>query len=89
MREETADQRQVMQAMLDDGIATRRGVMNAHREPAYASGEEAGGTRFPLPNSEAAQDRGLILPMFGEMTEQDVESVSSSLANALRQQRAN
>jgi perosamine synthetase len=83
------DQRRVMQAMLDEGIATRRGVMNAHREPAYSCGEEAKGVRFPLPNSEAAQDRGLILPMFDEMTEQDVEIVSSSLANALRQQRAN
>src|SRR5688500_10783799 len=29
---------QVMQRMLDDGIATRRGVMNAHSEPAYAAG---------------------------------------------------
>jgi perosamine synthetase len=86
---EGIDQRQVMQAMLDEGIATRRGVMNAHREPAYATGEEASGVRFPLPNSEAAQDRGLILPMFDGMTEQDIEIVSSALANALRQQRAN
>ena len=82
------DQRQVMQAMLDDGIATRRGVMNAHREPAYSRGEEATGVRFPLPVSEKAQDRGLILPMFDEMTEQDLETVSSSLANALHRQRA-
>ena len=82
------DQRQVMQAMLDDGIATRRGVMNTHREPAYSRGEEATGVRFPLPVSEKAQDRGLILPMFDEMTEQDLETVSSSLANALRRQRA-
>ncbi|MEZ4618588.1 MAG: DegT/DnrJ/EryC1/StrS family aminotransferase [Caldilineaceae bacterium] len=29
------DQRQVMQQMLDAGVATRRGIMNAHREPAY------------------------------------------------------
>ncbi len=85
---EGIDQRQVMQAMLDDGIATRRGVMSAHREPAYSRGEEASGVRFPLPVSETAQDRGLILPMFDQMTEQDLETVSSSLANALRRQRA-
>jgi perosamine synthetase len=30
------DQRAVMQAMLDAGVSTRRGVMCAHREPAYA-----------------------------------------------------
>jgi dTDP-4-amino-4,6-dideoxygalactose transaminase len=29
------DQRQLMQAMLDAGIGTRRGIMCAHREPAY------------------------------------------------------
>ena len=29
------DQRQVMQKMLDAGISTRRGIMCAHREPAY------------------------------------------------------
>ena len=27
------DQRRVMQRMLDEGVSTRRGVMNAHREP--------------------------------------------------------
>ena len=30
------DQRTVMQSMLDEGVATRRGVMCAHREAAYA-----------------------------------------------------
>jgi dTDP-4-amino-4,6-dideoxygalactose transaminase len=32
---EVSDQRQIMQALLDRGIATRRGIMCAHREPAY------------------------------------------------------
>ena len=30
------DQRRVMQRMLDDGVSTRRGVMNAHRERAVS-----------------------------------------------------
>ena len=30
------DQREVMQAMLDAGISTRRGIMCAHREQPYA-----------------------------------------------------
>ncbi len=34
---ENTDQRQVMQAMLDEGIATRRGIMCAHLEPAYSA----------------------------------------------------
>ena len=30
------DQRAVMQKLLDQGIATRRGIMCSHREPPYA-----------------------------------------------------
>ena len=77
------DQRQVMQIMLDAGIATRRGIMNAHREPAYATGPHAAGKRFPLPQSETAQNRGLILPMFDSMTENQIDRVATTLAAAL------
>ena len=31
---ERVDQKQVMQSLLDQGIATRRGIMCSHREPA-------------------------------------------------------
>lgn len=79
-----ADQRRVMQIMLDAGIATRRGIMNAHREPAYASGPHAKGIRFPLPQSEVAQDRGLVLPMFDTMTEAQVDRVAATLSAALQ-----
>src|SRR5215510_11470553 len=34
---ERCDQRQVMQALLDQGIASKRGVMNTHRTAAYAN----------------------------------------------------
>jgi perosamine synthetase len=59
-----ADQRAVMQHMLDNGIATRRGVMCAHLEPAYADQE----LRLPLPESEQARDRCILLPLFPQMT---------------------
>ncbi|MBS0394375.1 MAG: DegT/DnrJ/EryC1/StrS family aminotransferase, partial [Proteobacteria bacterium] len=49
------DQRAVMQQMLDAGIATRRGIMCSHREPAYASLP----LRQPLPESERAQNEGV------------------------------
>ncbi len=39
--------------MLDAGIATRRGIMCSHREPAYRDQTQ----RHSLPHSEAAQDR--------------------------------
>jgi len=74
------DQRTVMQAMLDAEVATRRGVMCAHREAAYADAE----LRFPLPVSEAAQDHCIILPFYPQMTEAEVERVASALAAALR-----
>jgi dTDP-4-amino-4,6-dideoxygalactose transaminase len=80
---EGADQRGVMQRMLDDGISTRRGVMCIHREPAYANPPESDGTRFPLPVSEEAQERGVILPMFAGMTAEQARWVASRLDEAL------
>ncbi|ESR23049.1 DegT/DnrJ/EryC1/StrS family aminotransferase [Lutibaculum baratangense] len=77
-----ADQLWLMQLMLDRGISTRRGVMNTHLEPAYAP---PGCCRIAtrLDRSEAAQARGLILPMFPGMTEDDVTRVTDLLADLL------
>jgi dTDP-4-amino-4,6-dideoxygalactose transaminase len=75
---EGRDQRTVMQAMLEQGVATRRGIMNAHREPVY-SGEKL---RHPLPHSEAAQDGCILLPLYAQMTDQDQETVVAALRAA-------
>lgn len=72
------DQRSVMQAMLDDGIGTRRGIMCAHREPAYAQAP----VRFALPHSEAAQDECILLPLFPQMSEAQQQKVATSLRQA-------
>jgi dTDP-4-amino-4,6-dideoxygalactose transaminase len=80
---EGADQRGVMQRLLDDGISTRRGVMCIHREPAYANPPESDGVRVPLPVSEAAQDRGVILPMFAGMDAEQARWVASRVDAAL------
>ncbi len=77
------DQKKVMQAMLDDGVSTRRGVMCAHREPAYADLRPRHGLR----NSERAQDTSIILPLYSQMTEADIERVVGSLRSALRASR--
>jgi dTDP-4-amino-4,6-dideoxygalactose transaminase len=74
-----ADQRRVMQFMLDAGIATRRGIMCIHREPAYAGFE----IREPLTHSEQAQDTCLILPLYPQMTPAIQEQVVDTLAKAL------
>jgi dTDP-4-amino-4,6-dideoxygalactose transaminase len=87
---EGADQRRVMQGMLDDGISTRRGIMNAHREPAYqnepwrCAADRASCGCLPgccraLAHSEAAQDHCIILPLHHELSASCQEAVATSL----------
>ncbi|NJB69217.1 dTDP-4-amino-4,6-dideoxygalactose transaminase [Desulfobaculum xiamenense] len=58
-----------MQRLLDRGVASRPGVMNAHAEPPYRTG-------LRLPHSEDARERVVLLPMFNGMSEADVETVA-------------
>jgi dTDP-4-amino-4,6-dideoxygalactose transaminase len=87
------DQKAVMQQLLDRGIASRRGVMCAHREAAYPAGTWAahpGGTACDcgadgcryLVESERAQDHGVILPLYHQMTEADQDRVIAGLRDA-------
>jgi perosamine synthetase len=78
-----ADQQSVMQFMLDRGIATRRAIMNAHREPAYSSPDDYRAAS-PLTHSEWVQDHAIILPLFHEMTDEDQHRVAEELYLALR-----
>ena len=75
------DQRQVMQAMLDAGIATRRGIMCAHREPAYSNEAESFSTggNSCLFKSEQAQEHTILLPLFHQMTDQEQDYVVKTL----------
>jgi perosamine synthetase len=85
------DQRAVMQALLDDGIATRRGVMCSHLEPAYASepwrcgldcGRQAGESCRCLIHSETATTRSILLPLYPQLTDAEQEYVVDSLGSA-------
>jgi dTDP-4-amino-4,6-dideoxygalactose transaminase len=81
VRLEGADQRTVMQRMLDDGVSTRRGVMNAHREAAYPDGTwRAAGS---LARSERAQATAVMLPLFHQMSSDEQDRVVASLARAV------
>jgi len=77
----------VMQAMLDAGVATRRGVMCAHREPAYAnkpcSAHGGQNANWPLAESERAQDTAIILPLYPQMTGEEQSYVVSTLRDIL------
>ncbi len=87
---EGLDQRTVMQQLLDLGISTRRGVMCAHREDAYPPGtwscHPAGrdcacapGTCARLAESERAQDRGILLPLYDQLERADQDRVVEAL----------
>ena len=78
---EGTDQRSVMQRMLDAGVSTRRGIMNAHREPAYAGGGWRAAS--PLRESERAQDGTIVLPLYHQMTDEDLERVVAAFRAAL------
>ncbi len=75
---EWADQATVMQAMLDRGVSSRRGVMCSHLEPAYADAR-----REHLPRSEAAHLRRILLPLYPQMTEADQGAVAAAVEAAL------
>jgi perosamine synthetase len=83
------DQQQVMQAMLDAGIGTRRGIMCAHREPAYQheAWSSGAGTKNcdRLTESEQAQDRTILLPLFHQMTEQEQDYVGKFFEATVKQ----
>jgi hypothetical protein len=71
-------ERATREALLEDGVATRRGIMCSHREDAWA------GLPLPhaLPHSESAQDGCILLPLFPGMTAAEQELVADSLARA-------
>lgn len=74
------DQRTVMQGLLDKEIATRRGIMCSHREPAYANGKPP----HDLRQSELAQDRSILLPIYAQMSQDDVNRVVDALLQHIR-----
>ena len=76
------DQRAFMQRMLDAGIATRRGVMNVHREPAFPAGTWRAGSA--LSRSEEAQDTAVILPLFHQLTDADQDRVIDTVGKVVR-----
>ncbi len=65
---------ELMQALLERGIATRRGIMLSHLEPACADLP-----RRSLPLSEQASARSLLLPLYPQMTDDQQQEVLAAL----------
>jgi len=77
---ERVDQKAVMQGLLDNSIATRRGIMCSHREPCYSDQK----LRHDLRQSELAQDHSILLPIYAQMTADDQVRVVDALVRELR-----
>ena len=70
---------ELMQKLLDEGIASRRGVMCSHRETAYK--EEC--KFIQLPFSEDLQDNSIVIPLYIPMEIADVDKVVTFLKKFL------
>jgi len=73
-------QKKVMQDLQEMGISTRRGIMCAHLEPPY----KAGWPKGSLPESEAARDTGIILPLYPQMKDEVVGVVIKGVFDAIK-----
>lgn len=80
--EASLDLKTIMQRLLDEGIATRRGVMNAHAEPAYPAGSWRT-TADGLARSEEALRTSIVLPLYHDMTVDDQDRVIATLVRAV------
>jgi perosamine synthetase len=78
---EQVNQRAVMQNLLDKGIATRRGIMCSHREAPYLGQKQ----RHDLRQSELVQDHSILLPIYAQMTQDDLVRVADALRHELSQ----
>ena len=76
------EQRAVHQQSRTEEVSARRGIMAAHREPAYA------GATPSLPVTERLTTRSLILPLFHDMTQAQQDHVVSALTSALTKPRS-
>jgi dTDP-4-amino-4,6-dideoxygalactose transaminase len=65
---------ELMQALLDRGISTRRGIMNSHQEPAYADA-----AKHDLPHSEVARDTVILLPLHHALSDDEQAYIINQL----------
>jgi perosamine synthetase len=73
--------RAIMQHLADAGIATRRAVTAIHETPAYRARL---GDLPRLPVTERVARRGLMLPLYPQMTEAEQDEVIAALVAACR-----
>jgi dTDP-4-amino-4,6-dideoxygalactose transaminase len=72
---------EVMEVLADAGVSARRGIMAAHRQPAYRSVDTGS---VPLPVTERLTDNTLILPVYHQLTDNEQSRVIDSVLGAGR-----
>ena len=70
----------LMKKLWRQGISTKRGILTAHREPAYRRLFK----NLTLPVSEDASDRSLLIPLYVPMAKKDINTVIRGIRSALR-----
>lgn len=71
------DREGLLARLADHDVSARRGIMSAHRQPAYAGHGNA-----PMPVTEHLTDSTLILPIFHEMTDAEHDRVAEAVLSA-------
>jgi perosamine synthetase len=77
------DRTELMRALMQNGIPTRRGVMAIHEEASYSALAHA-----ELPHTEAAARDVLMLPLFPDLTHEQQDRVIASLSSLLMRRAA-
>ncbi len=67
---------ELMDQLKNAGIASRRGIPPTHREPLYQQ-------NIHLPHTDAASENTLFLPIFPQMTDDEVEHIINTLQSLL------
>ena len=70
---------QLLEALAAADVSARRGIMAAHRQPAYADRDTGS---VPLPVTEHLTDNTLILPVFHQLTDAELTQVVDALLGA-------
>ncbi|QGN35618.1 glutamine--scyllo-inositol aminotransferase [Microlunatus sp. Gsoil 973] len=73
------DREGLLVALAQAGISARRGIMAAHRQPAYR-GRDTG--RVPLSVTERLNDNTLILPLYHQITQDELDRVTTVIRGA-------
>lgn len=71
------DREGLLTVLAEHDVSARRGIMAAHRQPAYAGSDHG-----PLPATERLTDNTLILPLFHQMTGDEQARVVEAIRSA-------